>query len=146
MYTLRLQPFVFVLLGLLLGLPQFTLAQRVDAFVFHVPPRNLEGVQRIAVVDFDSRGNREASLEAADQIIRSLLNDRRGIGVVKKGLLSKGESGITFQTGVTTRVFSVIERQRLNRILKELRLSASDLVDPNKAVRVGKLVFCHVSF
>lgn len=36
--------------------------------------------------------------------------------------------------------FSVIERQRLNQVLGELKFSISDLVDPNKAKQLGRMV------
>jgi len=46
---------------------------------------------------------------------------------------------------ITTRLvqnpkFSVIERQRLNQVLGELKFSMSDLVDPNKAKQFGQMV------
>lgn len=46
---------------------------------------------------------------------------------------------------ITTRLvqnpkFSVIERQRLNQVLGELKFSISDLVDPNKAKQLGRMV------
>ncbi len=46
---------------------------------------------------------------------------------------------------ITTRLvqnpkFSVIERQRLNQVLGELKFSISDLVDPSKAKQLGRMV------
>lgn len=51
---------------------------------------------------------------------------------------------------VRSQRFQVVNRQNLDRIMRELQLSASDLSDPSKAIRLGKqlpasaLIFGHV--
>src|SRR5437868_2968712 len=41
---------------------------------------------------------------------------------------------------LTSGRFQVLDRQHMNQMMQELRLSASDLADPNKAAKLGKVV------
>ena len=54
------------------------------------------------------------------------------------------EPGDAMVEDLTTRLFrsgvQVIERHRLDEVIREQRLSASDLLDPNAAARLGRLV------
>lgn len=47
---------------------------------------------------------------------------------------------LTTRLSAQTQKFRVIERRRLGQVLGELRFSMSDLVDPNKAKQLGKML------
>jgi TolB-like protein len=47
---------------------------------------------------------------------------------------------LTTRLSAQPQKFRVIERRRLNKVLGELRFSMSDLIDPNKAKQLGKML------
>jgi TolB-like protein len=80
------------------------------------------GVKTVAVVDFDN-----ASLTNFEEVA--------GLG---KGLASLLVSELIQATDATH--VRVVERMKLDYVLKEHEMSRSDLVDPDTAIRVGKLL------
>lgn len=115
-------------------------------FLIKAPEKPLEGVKRVAVLDFaeenhqnyydtyDGRGKR-----TTEQLIQLWMQDQRGIERVNTGVF-KTEEGETFQKGVKTSVFSFVERTEMERILKEQALSMSGVIDDTQAAQVGKIL------
>lgn len=56
------------------------------------------------------------------------------LAALSKGLASMLITDMSANTG-----FDVVERERLQELIEELELTRSDLVDPSKAVRIGRL-------
>lgn len=54
--------------------------------------------------------------------------------------LSKGLASMLITDMSANSGFDVVERERLQEIIAELELSTTDLVDPDKALKVGRLV------
>ena len=54
--------------------------------------------------------------------------------------LSKGLASMLITDMSANGGFQVVERERLQELIGELKLSQSDLVDPDKALKIGKLV------
>jgi TolB-like protein len=57
--------------------------------------------------------------------------------------------GIEFADSLTSELskrsgFKVVERQMLNKIIEELNLSSSGVIDPNTAIKAGKLLGANV--
>jgi hypothetical protein len=83
----------------------------------------------------------DSGKKLSDYIIASMLDDKRGVHDVGTGFLGLGKKeGRTFIPGARTNVFIVIERDRMDRIMEELKLSQTGLVDENQAVQVGKML------
>jgi Mg-chelatase subunit ChlD len=53
------------------------------------------------------------------------------------------EAGASYLTGLSGSEHPVVERQKLDEILREQELALSDLVDPAQALRVGKILAAH---
>ncbi|HPI93454.1 MAG TPA: CsgG/HfaB family protein, partial [Deltaproteobacteria bacterium] len=78
--------------------------------------------------------------------------ERPGLAVLRFTNTTPKERAINFQPweyGIAallitdleeTAMFNIVDRERINDILKEIRLQKSGLVDPNSAVAIGKLV------
>jgi tetratricopeptide (TPR) repeat protein len=58
----------------------------------------------------------------------------------KKIVNGENIKGRTFQDGVTTDFYEVVERSRIQQVLKEQNFSNSDLVDPEQAAQLGKIL------
>jgi len=77
----------------------------------------------------------------ADLLIARMVEADRGIRSVGSGFLGmKRKEGRSFQEGARTNVFVVVERQRMDQLLDELKLGQSGLVDESQAAEVGKLL------
>jgi len=73
---------------------------------------NMAPYNSIGLGDFTFRGNSNAPRALADQVEQELVQAKR---------------------------FQVIDRARMGAVMRELRLSASDLADPRSAAKLGKL-------
>jgi tetratricopeptide (TPR) repeat protein len=83
----------------------------------------------------------DSGKKLADHIIAGMLDDKRGVHDVGTGFLGLGKKeGRTFIPGARTNVFVVIERDRMDQIMEELKLSQTGLIDENQAVQVGKML------
>ncbi|HNH31906.1 MAG TPA: CsgG/HfaB family protein [bacterium] len=67
-----------------------------------------------------------------------MLVENRGIRDIA-GFFSTKE-GKTFIKGVKTNIFTVVERSKIQQLLKEQNFSMTDAVDANQAAQVGKLL------
>ncbi len=83
----------------------------------------------------------DSGKKLADMIIAGLIDDQRGVHDVGSGFLGLGKKeGRTFIPGARTNVFTIIERDRMDQIMEELKLSQTGLVDESQAVQVGKML------
>jgi hypothetical protein len=83
----------------------------------------------------------DAGKKLADLLIADMVESERGIKDVGSGFLGlKRKEGKSFQDGARTNVFVVVERQRMEQILEEMKLGQSGLVDESQAAQVGKLL------
>ncbi len=77
----------------------------------------------------------------ADMIIAALLEKDRGVKGVGSGFLSMGtKEGKSFQAGAFTNIFTVVERNELQRVIEELQLGQSGLVNDSTTAQVGKIL------
>jgi len=112
------------------------IASDIKCFVLQPPDQALPGVQKLAILDFNGMGGRAIS----DYLISSLLVKGRGIGAIKGGLFSKDKEGTTYVSGARTDIFTIVERSRLDQVLKEQALGATGLVDDKQAAALGKIL------
>jgi len=136
----KLISFIFIML---FGLSFAQLrAQKVDCFILKAPEKPFYNMKRIGVLQFDCTSNRSKNQVITDFIVGALLDQHRGIhdkagqwyGIVK------AKEGRTFVKGVTTDFYDVIEREQLEKIMREQRLSLSGALDESSAAEVGKLL------
>lgn len=107
-----------------------------NACVLQAPEKKLEGVRKIAISNFANRSNiliRELGAELGDRLpnymTAALLEEYRGANEKK-----------IYMTKVPTNVFSVIERNEIEKILTEQGFSVSGAVDESNAVEIGQLL------
>jgi len=112
--------------------------EKVTCFTLSPPDLVLADVRRIAALKFDGSGGGNAS----DKLISWLLKDKRGIyNVEKKGLFSSSiVEGRTHQDWATTRIFDIVERSQLERIMQEQALGASGMIDDTQAAELGRIL------
>ncbi|NJO02550.1 MAG: hypothetical protein HC880_13440, partial [Bacteroidia bacterium] len=78
---------------------------------------------------FSTAAGVDMGTKLADYLTADLIEEYRG-----------ADPSRTFIRGVRTNTYEVIERSRLDQILKEQNLQVSGLVDDNQAVEIGKLL------
>jgi len=107
-----------------------------SACVLTAPAKRLEGVQKIAILNFENKGNfllRKLGADFSDRLpdymTAELLQDYRG-AIERKIYMNK----------VPTNVFSIIERNQIDKILAEQGLSVSGAIDESQAAQIGKLL------
>ncbi len=117
-------------------------AQKVETFILKAPEKPFYDVKKIGVLKFECSTNRRKDVVLTNYIVADLLDQHRGI-YNKKGSfygIGKRIEGKTFIKGVTTDFYEVIERDQLEKIMKEQQLSLSGAIDENSAAEVGKLL------
>jgi curli biogenesis system outer membrane secretion channel CsgG len=133
---------LFILSFLLISLFGELPAQKVECFILKAPEKPFYNMKRIGVLEFDCTSNRRKNQIITDYIVGALLNQHRGIYDKQNqwyGLV-KAKEGRTFVKGVTTDFYEVIEREQLEKIMREQRLSLSGAIDESSAAEVGKLL------
>lgn len=139
-------------------------AQDLKCFILTPPEQILPGVKRLAITDFsaisgyklDEQRNKTAMLIGAtqnkdrfadtghrlsDMIIAALLEKDRGVREVSSGFAGLGKKeGKSFQDGAFTNIFTVVERNELQRIMNELALGQSGVINDSAATQVGKIL------
>lgn len=74
-------------------------------------------------------------------MITALLEEDRGVRDVGSGFLGLGKKeGKSFQQGARTNVFSIVERSQIARVMEELQLAQSGVIDEAQAAQVGKML------
>lgn len=110
-----------------------------------------EGANEFNILARDSAGNEsEQRVEVICKVqeVRKI-GSRMSIGLLpfeKKGEPSTLGDVIyekLIDSFIEQRRFKIVERQRLDAVLQEQRLAASDLTDPNQAVKLGKIIAAH---
>ena len=119
-----------------------TYAQDVECFILKAPEKPFYNIKKIGVLEFDCTNNRYLNKVITDLVVADLLNQYRGIynKTSKYWGLQKGKEGQTFVKGVKTDFYQVIEREQLQKVLKEQRLSLSGALDEGSAAEVGRLL------
>jgi hypothetical protein len=133
---------IIVLLMLFAVCSSVSAYKKIKVFMPQPPEVSLSGVKQIAVLDFKPGAgtSKEAGKYIADKIIEHLLTENRGIYDFQGGLLNSSFQGTTLMQGISTKCFSVVERSRLESVLKEQSMSADGLVDDAQAVEVGRIL------
>jgi hypothetical protein len=121
---------VFLFPGILLK------SQDVQCFVLTAPETRLPEVKRISVLDFSGEKGRQLT----DYMIVELMKSDRGIKNISGGWFSSSKEGKTFQKGARTNLYSVVERDQIDKVLKEQNFSNSGIVDDNQATQIGKVL------
>jgi len=77
-----------------------------------------------------------------DYIVADLLDQYRGIYDKEKQLwgLKKGKEGQTYVKGVKTDFYQIVERDQIQKVLKEQKFSLSGALEENSAAEVGKIL------
>ena len=137
-------------------------AQDLKCFILMPPEQILPGVRRVAVSDFSVASGykyddqRTAAARAAppsqdrftgagaklsDMMVAALLEKDRGVRRVSSGFIGMGsKEGMSFQEGAFTNIFTVIERNEIERVMKEQALGQSGLLDDANAAQVGNIL------
>ncbi|RJP79567.1 MAG: hypothetical protein C4524_05115 [Candidatus Zixiibacteriota bacterium] len=126
---------LMVLLVLAIAQPGFAY-KKLKCFTLQPPDQVFPNVKRIAVLNFEGDGGSAAT----DALVSHLLNDKRGIGDIQGGLFSNAREGCTHQRWATTKVFDVVERNRLEQIMQEQHMEGTGLVNDAQAVTIGGLL------
>src|SRR5262245_42611337 len=83
----------------------------------------------------------DSGSKLADLMIAALLEKDRGVQDISTGFLGMGKKeGKTFQTGAYTNVFNVVERSQFQKVLDELQLGQSGVVNEATAAQVGQVL------
>ncbi len=117
-------------------------AQDVECFILKAPDKPFYTIKKIGVLEFECTNNRYLNKIITDFMVADLLDQSRGIydKTSKYWGLQKGKEGQTFVKGVKTDFYQVIERDQLQKVLKEQRLSLSGALDEGSAAEVGRLL------
>jgi tetratricopeptide (TPR) repeat protein len=123
----------------------FVSSQDLECFIIEAPEKYLEGVKKIAIIDFDvtTRGYNVSGDKGQvlnDYMTSNLLQEYRGIHEISGGIFGGAKEGVTYIQGATTNVYEVIERNRLFQVLEEQEMSQSGIIDENQAVELGKIL------
>jgi len=137
---MKTKNYVSILVACFMLLQYSLLAQKIDCFVLEAPTKQFNNIKKIGVMEFT--GNREAGQILSDQIIARLLQEDRGIVAQESGFLGFGKAveGVTHIKGFKTNVYSVIERNQINEILKEQKMGLSGTIDESTAAKVGAIL------
>jgi len=135
-----MKKFYFVLTFAFILLFKPAISQRVECFILKAPEKPFYDVKKIGVLNFECKTNSRMNNVITDYMIADLLNEHRGIYSKTSLFSTKPKEGKTFIKGVKTDFYEVIERQQLEKILKEQRLSLSGAIDETSAAEVGKIL------
>jgi TolB-like protein/tetratricopeptide (TPR) repeat protein len=115
---------------------------------FNYLTRLKEGINRFFIETKDNLGNSSEKVIEVNRKIPKIrqIGSRMSISILP--LESAGAQSVSAQSVyesliasfVNQRRFHVIERERMEEVLRELKLSQTDLVDPSTASKVGKIV------
>lgn len=122
-------------------IPTYIYSQSVDCFILEAPEKPFYDMKKIGVLKFNVTNNSRKEVVLTDFVVADLLSQKRGIYNPEGALLGllKSKEGQTFVKGVNTDFYDVIERDQLEKIIKEQRLGLSGALDESSAAEVGKL-------
>lgn len=129
-------------LFLTLMMSPYLKAQKIECFILEAPEKPFYDVKKIGVLKFNCSTNHRKETVLTDYVVAYLLDQNRGI--VKSGSklygMVKGKEGRTYVKGVKTDFYEVIERDQLEKIMKEQKLSLSGALDESSAAEVGRVL------
>ena len=134
--------FSIPLLLFALLLSPFLKAQKIECFILEAPEKPFYDVQKIGVLKFNCSTNHRKEVVLTDYVVANLLDQNRGIvssGSKLYGMV-KSKEGRTYVKGVKTDFYEVIERDQLEKIMKEQKLSLSGALDESSAAEVGRVL------
>jgi hypothetical protein len=101
----------------------------------------LDAVSKSSDKKDESQRFLDSGEKMANLMISALLEEDRGIRDVGSGFLglSKKE-GKSFQQGARTNVFQIVERSQIARVMQELQLAQTGMIDEAQAAQVGKML------
>jgi len=101
----------------------------------------LSTIKQIKTKNADDKRFTNSGVKIVDHITASLLEDDRGIRSVGSGFLGlKRKEGKSFQKGARTDIFTIVERNQIDRVISELQLGQTGLLDENTATQVGNML------
>ena len=110
---------------------------KFKSYILVAPEKPLKNIKKIAVLNFDNktsnynkRSGTDLGTKLADYIITELLDKHRGAADKDK----------IYMKDVRTNIFEIVERNQLDKILKEQNIQISGFIDDEKAVEIGKLL------
>ena len=117
-------------------------AQDIECFILKAPEKPFYTITKIGVLEFECTNDRRMNKKVTDFIVTDLLDQYRGIYDKKSKYwgIQKGKEGQTFVKGVKTDFYQIIERDQLQKVLKEQRLSLSGALNEGSAAEVGRLL------
>ena len=123
-------------------LSPFLKAQKIECFILEAPEKPFYDVKKIGVLKFNCSTNRQKENVLTDYVVANLLDQNRGIVGKSSALygLVKSKEGRTYVKGVKTDFYEVIERDQLEKIMKEQKLSLSGALDEGSAAEVGRVL------
>ena len=130
--------FPSILLFLLLSISPVTaqFGPKFRSYVYLAPEKQLATIQRVAILNFNNLGPyyaKQAEIDfgtrLADYLTSNLIEEYRGADVEK-----------LLMSGGITNIYQIIERSRLNAVMKEQNFQSGNRVDDNTAVQLGKIL------
>jgi tetratricopeptide (TPR) repeat protein len=133
---------------LLEGVKQVAITDFMVTTSFHAdapPGKEKKGVlgfiENVAESEKNKQRFSDSGVKLTDMMIAALLENDRGVREVGSGFLGLGsKEGKSFQQGARTNVFAVVERSRLEQVMKELQLGQSGLLNEAQAAQAGKML------
>ncbi len=102
----------------------------------------LSTVEKISDADKNKGRFSDSGRKLSDAMLTMLIENDRGVRDLGTGFLGLGKKkeGKSFQNGAITNVFSVVERAQFQRVVDELQLGQTGIVNEATAAQVGKLL------
>lgn len=132
----------FLITTLFVLIYSVSFSQDIECFILKSPEKPFYTVNKIGILEIECKNNRRLNSFVTNLVVTDLLDQYRGIydKESKYWGLKKGKEGQTFVKGVKTDFYSIIERDQLQKVLKEQRLSLSGAIDESSAAEVGKIL------
>ncbi|MDZ7343092.1 MAG: hypothetical protein ONA90_01115 [candidate division KSB1 bacterium] len=133
---------------LLTGVRQIAIADFAVTTSFHAddpPGKEKKGLLGFLEKAGEDEKNKkrfaDSGARLTDMMIAALIEDDRGVREVGSGFLGLGsKEGKSFQQGARTNVFAVVERSRIEQVMKEMQLSQAGFIDEAQAAQVGRML------
>lgn len=102
----------------------------------------LSTVEKISEADKHKGRFADSGRKLSDAMLTMLIENDRGVRDLGTGFLGLGKKkeGKSFQNGAFTNVFNVVERAQFDRVVNELQLGQTGVVNEATAAQVGKLL------
>lgn len=102
----------------------------------------LSTVEKISEADKNKGRFSDSGRKLSDAMLSMLIENDRGVRDLGTGFLGLGKKkeGKSFQNGAITNVFSVVERAQFQKVVDELQLGQTGIVNEATASQVGKLL------